>query len=466
MLKKQSIIQSLFILFIGVLMGCSLVGGNAPAEEIEEGRKVTKLSQSEEEDMLLLFSKVYEVIKSDYVEEVGEKELLEAAMNGMLSSLDPHSQFLNAEEFKEMNEDTRGEFGGLGMTVSKGKMGILVIAPMDDTPAFRAGVQSGDIITHVDDVIVSELSLSDSVKKLKGKPGSKVKLTIFREGENKPLKMTLKREMIHVQSVKTELKRDGKIGYIRISVFDTNTDTLLKKGIAKLQKDSKQIEGYILDVRANGGGLLPQAIAVVDTFIEGGEVVSTRPRDKEQGKSYFAEHGPYAVKGDLTNGLPLVVLINQGSASASEIVAGALQDHKRAVIAGVKSYGKGSVQTLMPVTEDTAIKLTTSRYYLPSGRTIQAKGITPDVEIKFAKVEEIENEDSDLFSEANRANALDAKKTQKKSEKEDKDKKDDYQLERAMDLLRGMAVYHDSQPKTVEKINETTSESEDKEEKK
>ncbi len=439
MFSKKSFIKSFFILFIGVVMGCSFVGGNA-STDTESDRKITHLSKSEEYEMLQLFGKVYELAKQEYVEEVGEKELLESAMDGMLSSLDPHSEFLTAEEYKEMNEHTNGEFGGLGMVVTKGKMGVMVINPIDDTPAFKAKIQSGDYITHIDDEQISELSLSEAVKRLKGKPGTKIKLTIFREGEREPLKMTLKRAVIKVDSVKTKLKRDGKIGYIRMSIFDSNTDKLLKKGIAKLQKKEKDsIKGYVLDLRNNSGGLLPQAIAVVDAFITSGEIVSTRPRDKEKAKSYFAENNRNAIEGDLLEGAPLVVLINQGSASASEIVAGALQDYNRAIIVGVKSYGKGSVQSLIQVTDETAVRMTTSRYYLPSGRSIQAKGITPDVEVKHAKIEESKVDD-EMFSEASKANALDAKKKKKDKKKKTDDNKDDYQLERAMDLIQGVAV--------------------------
>lgn len=437
MFSKKTFLQTFFVLSVGVLMGCSF----ANSKPAEPARKVTNLSKSEEYEMLQLFGKVYELAKKEYVEEVGEKELLEAAMDGMLSSLDPHSEFLTEEEYKEMNESTSGEFGGLGMTVTKGKMGIMVISPIDDTPAFKAGIKSGDYITHIDDQQISELSLSEAVKRLKGKPGSKVKLTIFREGEREPLKMTLKRAVIKVKSVKVELKRNKEIGYIRMSIFDTNTDKLLKKGLAKLKKKGEgKIKGYVLDLRSNSGGLLPQAIAVTDAFITGGEVVSTRPRDKEKAKSYFAEHGPFAVEGDLIEGAPLVVLINQGSASASEIVAGALQDYNRAIVVGVKSYGKGSVQSLIPISDKTAVRMTTSRYFLPSGRSIQAKGITPDVIVKPAKITESEI-DEEMFSEATQANALDADTIRKviKDKKQDP-KKDDYQLERAMDLIQGVSV--------------------------
>ncbi len=397
-------------------------------------KKVEHLSKTEIYQMMELFGEIFEMARNNYVEETDERQMLEEAMNGMLSSLDPHSHFLNKEEYKEITEDTSGEFGGLGIqiTLDKDTKAVKVISPMDDSPASKAGIEPGDLITHIDDEQVIGLNLNDAVKKMKGKPGTKVKLTIFRENKE-PFNLTLKRAVIRADAVKTELKRDKTLGYIRVSTFSEKTFDDLKKGIRKLNKDSKgNIKGYIVDLRNNPGGLLPQAILVSDAFLQSGEIVSTRGRDSKNSSSSFA------TEGDLTEDKPIVVLINGGSASASEIVAGALQDHKRAVIVGTKSFGKGSVQTMFSIGNSTAIKITTARYFTPSGKSIQGTGIIPDIEVKQAKVEEIESKE--LFTENSLAKSLDKKETKKKDDKKE-EKVKDYQLERAMDILQGLTVY-------------------------
>ena len=340
---------------------------------------------------LNLFGEAFEKIKNNYVEEVSSKELVEAAIEGMLGSLDPHSTFLNTDELKELKVQTKGEFGGLGIEVTLESGFVKVISPIDDTPASRAGILAGDLITHLDDEPVLGMTLSEAVSIMRGKAGSKIKLTVNRE-ENQTLQIVITRAVIELKAVKAKIQNN--IGYIRVSSFNQKVDTQIIKAISKFKKNNKII-GYVLDLRNNPGGLLDQAVNVTDIFLDRGEIVSTRGRFERDGSRFNA------VKTDLTDGLPLVVLINQGSASASEIVAGALQDHKRAIIMGTQSFGKGSVQTILPLTRKTALKITTARYFTPNGRSIQAKGITPDIivkEMKFEKKDEVEFlKESDLI---------------------------------------------------------------------
>ncbi|MDR1691489.1 MAG: S41 family peptidase [Rickettsiales bacterium] len=430
----------MFKIFKNLLLAFVIVAISVNAYcETKKDKKVEHLSKKEIYQMMELFGEVFEMTRNNYVEETDEQKMLEEAMNGMLSSLDPHSHFLNKDEYREITEDTSGEFGGLGIqvTIDPDTKAVKVITPVDDTPAAKAGIETGDLITHIDDEQVQGIGLNEAVKRMKGKPGTKVKLTIFREGKE-PFTLTLKRAIIKAEAVKTELKRDDTVGYIRIATFSEKTSSDLERGVKKLDKDSKgKIRGYVLDLRNNPGGLLPQAIKVSDAFLEQGEIVSTRSRDPKNSSSAFA------TDGDLTQGKPVVVLINGGSASASEIVAGALQDHKRAVVVGTKSFGKGSVQTLFSIGNQTAIKITTARYYTPSGTSIQGTGIQPDIEVKQAKIEEIDPKD--LFSENTLAKSLDKKEVKKDDKKKDDDKVKDYQLERAMDILQGLIVY--SEPK-------------------
>ncbi|MDZ5646284.1 S41 family peptidase [Nitrospirillum sp. BR 11828] len=331
---------------------------------------------------LELFTEAFERVKSDYVEEVPDDQLVEAAINGMLASLDPHSNFMNKKNWEDMQVQTKGEFGGLGLEVTEENGVVKVISPIDDTPASRAGVQPGDYITHLNDEAIVGLGLNEAVEKMRGAPGTDIKVTIHRNNVPQPLNFTLTRAVIKVQSVRWRV--EGKVGYIRLSGFTEQTQSGLDKALAGIQKElGDKVIGYVLDLRNNPGGLLDQAISVSDTFLERGEIVSTRGRRPDQGERYNAK------PGDAIHGLPLVVLINGGSASASEIVAGALQDHKRAILMGTQSFGKGSVQTIMPMPGGNAMKLTTARYYTPSGRSIQQLGITPDIEVQQAKVEEV-----------------------------------------------------------------------------
>ena len=405
--------------------------------EAKETTAATKDEDVNSYDLLNLFGEVMERAKANYVEEVSDKQLIEAAINGMLTSLDPHSSYLDEKDFKYMNEQTSGKFGGLGIEITMEQGVVKIVSPIDDTPAFKAGLKPGDYITHIDGETIIGMSLNEAVDKMRGKPGTKVKLTIRRINE-KPFDVTLKREEIKTQSVKTDIK-DDDVFYIRIGSFSEDVDTDIKKAFEKVQKNRKEpLKGIVLDVRNNPGGLLDQAVAVSSLFLDQGEVVSTRARNEEDTLRYSA-------KGkDITNGMPIVVIINNGSASASEIVAGALQDHKRAVIIGEKSFGKGSVQTVVPLGDYGAMRLTTAKYYTPSGRSIQATGIEPDIVVHPAKVEEFTNEYG--FSEAEYTNAL-----ENETVKEDKDKKDkkdedkdwrlDYQLSRAVDLVKALSVY-------------------------
>lgn len=397
--------------------------------------KQEKENPADTYEMLNLFGEVLERTKTSYVEDVTDKKLIESALNGMLVSLDPHSSYLDAQSFKYMNEQTKGKFGGLGIEVTMENGVVKVVSPIDDTPASKAGLKPNDYITHIDGEQVVGMSLNDAVDKMRGKVGTKVKLTIRRVNA-KPFDVTLKREEIKIQSVKSDIKADD-VAYIRITSFSEDTDKMIEKDYNKIKKQLKgEPAGIVLDVRNNPGGLLDQAVNVSDLFLDQGEIVSTRSKNPEDTVKYTA------TEGDIAKGLPIVVLVNDGSASASEIVAGALQDHKRAVILGEKTFGKGSVQTVIPLGNYGAMRLTTARYYTPSGRSIQATGIVPDVEVKPAKIEEIDKGMN--FSEAEFGNALknDAQTVAKsKSTKQDDSLKKDYQLSRAVDLVKSLNIY-------------------------
>ncbi len=376
---------------------------------------------------LNLFGEAFEKIKNNYVEDVSSKELIEAAIEGMLGSLDPHSTFLNTEELNELKVQTKGEFGGLGIEVTLENGFVKVISPIDDTPASRAGIKAGDLITHLDDEPVLGMTLSEAVTIMRGKAGSKIKLTVNRN-ETQTLQIVITRAVIELKAVKAKVQNN--IAYIRVSSFNQKVDTQIINAISKFKKNNKLI-GYVLDLRNNPGGLLDQAVNVTDIFLDRGEIVSTRGRFERDGSRYNA------IKTDLTKGLPLVVLINQGSASASEIVAGALQDHKRAIIMGTKSFGKGSVQTILPSGDDVALKLTTAKYYTPLGRSIQKTGIDPDILVEQVELKKL-NGDSSARKEADLRGAIDnEQKSEKKKNKENKDEGDleDYQLSRAFDLI-------------------------------
>lgn len=388
-------------------------------------------------EMLNLFGEVMERTKAGYVEEVTDQELIEHALNGMLSSLDPHSSYMDAESFNYMSEQTKGKFGGLGIEVTMDNGLVKIVSPIDDTPAFKAGLKAGDYITHIDNETVIGLNLNEAVSKMRGKIGTKVKLSVRREGE-KPFDVTITRKEIKIQSVKTEIKNDD-ILYIRISSFTEENDTAIKKAYADAAKKlGDKMSGIIIDVRNNPGGLLDQAVAISDLFLSEGEIVSTRSRNDQDNVKYSAH------SGDISNGLPIVVLINEGSASASEIVAGALQDHHRAIILGQKSFGKGSVQTVVPLGDFGAMRLTTARYYTPSGRSIQAKGIEPDIEVLPAQVKPLENygfvlKESELSGALKNEEETNKKKDSKATKEEDKNT--DYQLTRALDLVHALKLY-------------------------
>ena len=395
----------------------------------------------EKEDVykhLNLFGEAFEKIKNNYVEEVEVKDLIESAIEGMLNSLDPHSTFLNTDELNELKIQTKGEFGGLGIEVTLENGLVKVISPIDDTPAERAGIKSGDLITHIDGEAVMGLSLSEAVSLMRGKVGSKINLSIKRRDQS--LKIDIVRAIIELKSVKYRL--EDNIGYIRVSSFNQKVDEEIKKAIKQMKGNNKnEIVGYVLDLRNNPGGLLDQAVNVTDIFLAKGEIVSTRGRKKSDGSRYNA------VKNDLIDGLPLVVLINQGSASASEIVAGALQDHKRAIIMGTKSFGKGSVQTILPSGENVAIKLTTARYYTPSGKSIQKTGIDPDILVEQSEVKPIQDTQSRKESDLRGAMENDqnnSKETNNKKVNEDQNNESvDYQLARAIDLILALNILND-----------------------
>lgn len=317
---------------------------------------------------------VFQRVRVDYVDKVDDKVLIEGAINGMLASLDPHSSYLDARDFQNMRQTTDGEYGGLGLTVTTEDGAVKVVAPTDDTPAARAGIKSGDYITHLNGELIYGASLQDAVDKMRGPPGSSLKITVVREGETKPLEFALKREVIQIKPVKFETR--GSVGVIRISAFNKQTGDATRNAVASIEKKlGSGVAGYIIDLRSNPGGLLDQAIEVSDVFLDKGEIVSQRGRTKNDIQRYFAR------AGDLTGGKPIVVLVDEGSASAAEIVAGALQDQRRAIVLGQRSFGKGSVQTLIPLSAETALRLTTARYFTPSGRSVQEAGIEPDVQV-------------------------------------------------------------------------------------
>ena len=325
---------------------------------------------------LNLFGDVFEKVRSDYVEKPDDSKLIEAAINGMLSSLDPHSSFMDAKNFRDMQVQTRGEFGGLGIEVTMEEGVLKVVAPIDDTPASRAGLLSGDLIVQIDDDQVQGLQLNQAVDKMRGPVNTSVRLKLVRKGAADPIDVTLVRDTIRIRAVRW--RNEGDVAYLRITQFNEQTYENLKKGIEQLKSEipNDKLKGYVLDLRNNPGGLLDQAINVSDAFLERGEIVSTRGRNVDEGQRHTAR------PGDLSGGKPVVILLNGGSASASEIVAGALQDHKRATLVGTRSFGKGSVQTIIPLGSNGALRLTTARYYTPSGRSIQAKGIDPDIQVK------------------------------------------------------------------------------------
>ena len=390
---------------------------------------------------LTLFGDVFQRVRANYVESVTDEDLIEAAINGMLTSLDPHSTYLPDDNFKKVQQQTTGKFGGLGIEVTMENGFLKVVSPIDDTPAFNAGLQPEDLILTVDDESIVGITLSEAVENLRGPIGSEVNITVQR-ADDEPFDVAIIRDEIKIRSVRSRLYDD--IGYIRITTFSEQTSPGLKKAVEKLTKEAENgLAGIVLDLRNNPGGLLSEAIKVTDAFLERGEIVSTRGRDNSD-----MQHA-YARPGDITNGLPVVVLINSGSASASEIVAGALKDHRRAILMGTRSFGKGSVQTIMPMPGHGAIRLTTARYYTPSGVSIQAKGIAPDIEVALARIEKL---NQGPIREEDLRGALDgsekeadenASKDGEQAEEPVDPSEIDFQLARALDLLRGLTIFKD-----------------------
>ena len=454
MMRKVSMIMA------GAAMGAAAATITLHTSFVSDGQAKAAASDTYRE--LNLFGDVFEKIRTDYVEKPDEQKLVEAAINGMLASLDPHSSYMDAKAYRDMQVQTRGEFGGLGIEVSQDDQNIKVVTPIDDTPASKAGILSGDLITAIDGDPVSGMTLNQAVDKMRGAVGTTVTLKILRGAKKDPQEFKLTRAVITIKSVKFEEKDD--VGYIRISQFNEQTFDGLKQAMTKFQADipADKFKGYILDLRNNPGGLLDQSIEVSNAFIDRGEIVSTRGRNADETQRYSARPG-----NDLSHGKPMVVLINGGSASASEIVAGALQDHKRATIMGTRSFGKGSVQTIIPLGNQGAMRLTTARYYTPSGRSIQAVGVTPDITVEQGKFEAAAN--GEVRRERDLKGALtnpddkkpdeqakpdetkpetkpEAKPDEKPGEKKDEkaataDKDKDYQMERAIDMLKAIAIY-------------------------
>jgi len=424
-----------FVLVAGLV---AVIGAAVVAWDPSQGyRQATAATDYQQLDK---FSQVMDAVRRTYVEEVDDEKLIEGALAGMLSNLDPHSTYMNREMFKQMQADTSGEFGGLGIEIVAAEGGIRVVAPIEDTPADRAGIQAGDLIIKIEEQLAKDMSLAEAVKMMRGKPGTSIHLTIFRETEVQPLEVKIVRAVIKVKSVKSDLLAPG-YAYLRITQFQERTSEQLKKQLTDLRKQSRgDLYGAILDLRNNPGGLLDQAVEVSDLFLDKGGIVSTKSR-VGRNMSYEAE------KGDLLNGLPLVVLINNGSASASEIVSGALQDNKRAVLMGTKSFGKGSVQRIIPLGDGTAFKLTTALYYTPSGRSIQATGIEPDIEVEQAVIKVEEQEKRLTISERDLKGHLQNGEGKKKGKEVTVEAVGgrikerlarDLQLQRAFDLLKGL----------------------------
>ncbi|MCH7941834.1 MAG: S41 family peptidase [Proteobacteria bacterium] len=406
---------------------------------------VVEAASSETYRQLNLFGDVFERVRSDYVEEVSDKELIESAIAGMLSSLDPHSSYLNRESFEDMRVETKGEFGGLGIEVTMENGLVKVISPIDDTPAAKAGVKAGDLITHLDGEQVMGLTLSEAVDRMRGLVGTEIILMIRREGVEQPIETRIVRAVIKIQSIRSRI--EDSVAYIRVTKFNEQAEIGLIRELSKIKEElGDDLIGVILDLRNNPGGLLDQAISVSDAFLDKGEIVSTRGRRTDSVQRFNAK------PGDLADGLPMVVLINGGSASASEIVAGALQDHRRAIILGTRSFGKGSVQTIIPLSGHGAIRLTTARYYTPSGKSIQAKGIEPDIEVIQGRIEtEEQSSQRDEASLRNRlasedeingdSNAGESDAAESSNGRSALAQKD-FQLSRALDLLHGLSLFN------------------------
>ncbi|MFW6191341.1 MAG: S41 family peptidase [Thiohalospira sp.] len=441
--KKTTLILSLGVaLGIAISLGHSVLAQRGPVQEVSEESELPL-------EQLRTFSEVFARVKGSYVEEVSDDELLENAIRGMLSGLDPHSDYLDADDFQKLQEGTQGEFGGLGIEVTMEDGQVKVIAPIDDTPAERAGVQAGDLIVRIDSKPVKEMSLGEAVDKMRGEPGSEIELTILREGRDEPLELTLERAVIEVESVKSRMLEDG-YGYLRITNFQSRTGKDVVNAVESLREENDgALDGMVLDMRNNPGGVLDAAVDVSDAFLNEGRIVYTKGRVKDAKMSFSAE------EGDILDGAPIVVLTNNGSASASEIVAGALQDHRRALVMGQETFGKGSVQTVLPLGGSTAVKLTTARYYTPDGRSIQAEGIKPDVSLENLRLTRAEEggrrmRESDLGGHLmnGEKKRQEEKPAEDKAEPEEEGEQDsseaeedrDYAIFEALNLLKGVRL--------------------------
>jgi carboxyl-terminal processing protease len=432
-MRTPSVLLSNRFIKTPLLMALGLViSGTAMADQAPEQPTNDTLPLEE----LRRFSEVFDRIKQAYVEPVDDKKVLEDAIRGMIAGLDPHSSYLEPDAFEELQEHTTGEFGGVGVEITQEDGFIRVISPIDDTPAEKAGIKAGDIITRVDGESVQSIGVDETINHMRGEPGSKIKLTIIREGVQKPLELTITRDIIKVTSVKSRSLGNG-FGYVRITQFQSNTGSDLKKALKKLQAETP-LTGVVLDLRNNPGGVLQAAVEVVDAFVDGGLIVYT------EGRINSADTQFNATKAMSVGNVPVVVLINSGSASASEIVAGALQDQKRAVIMGTTSFGKGSVQTVLPLSDDRALKLTTARYFTPSGRSIQAQGIEPDVVVEEAEIKSVKNIDfpkeSDLMGHLTNGEEGAAISDQELAAAQQSLAERDYQLYEALNLLKALSI--------------------------
>ncbi len=438
----KSFSRNMLVLTLGVLLGLSISIGPTVFADRESTEATLPLEE------LRNFTQIFSRIKADYVEPVDDKTLLENAIRGMVSGLDPHSSYLDISDYHDLQVGTTGEFGGLGIEVGMEDGFVKVISPIDDTPADRAGVEAGDLIVRLDDTPVKGLTLRDAVNLMRGKVGTDILLTIVREGEEKPLKITITRDKIKVKSVKSRLI-EPDIGYLRITQFQSRTgDNLLEAIDALVDENERALRGVILDLRNNPGGVLDAAVDVSDAFLEKGLIVYTEGRIKNAEMTFNAR------PGDEIDGAPLIVLVNEGSASASEIVAGALQDHRRALILGNKTFGKGSVQTILPLGNDSAIKLTTARYFTPAGRSIQAEGIVPDIILDHIKISDVSNKPAHSLKEADLSGHLSNGRLSKgkqesdaiddegesRADKRAKLAKQDYQLYEAVNMLKGLMI--------------------------
>lgn len=428
--------RTILLVLAGTLLGATLTVAHTVLATRDEGNQATEKLPLEQ---LRTFTDVYSRIKENYVEEVEDEKLLEFAIRGMLTGLDPHSAYLDEQEFKELRIGTEGEFGGLGIEVTMEDGFVKVVAPIDGTPAKQAGIQAGDLIVRLDDQPVKGMTLNDAVQIMRGEPGTKIKLTIVREGRDKPLQVTITRDVIEVQSVDSRMLDEG-YGYLRVSHFQTNTQEALDKALRKLEQEAGgNLRGLVLDLRNNPGGVLSAAVSVSDTFLEDGLIVYTEGRAPNSRLSYSAR------AGDAINGAPMVVLVNEGSASASEIVAGALQDHRRAIVIGHGTFGKGSVQTIQDLSSGGALKLTTARYFTPDGRSIQAQGIEPDIHTGSFKLTSLDEEGIGPLTEANLSQHLlnpDAPTGEqpKGDDAEQQLATSDYELYVALNLLKGLNI--------------------------